>query len=252
MKNELLWQPSKFVFRHGKLRASKNRSEVGVGSRLIADYVALAYDNNIPVYAKGKLLDLGCGKVPLYEKYRAYVSDITCVDWSFSPHQTSHLDLEWDLTTGLPFDDCSYDTIVLSDVLEHIPNPTHLLGEISRVLRFNGVLIFNVPFLYNIHEHPYDFFRYTVFGLERIVSDAELEVEHLKVLGGAPEVIAVLLAKIVQKVPILGKTFAVAIQSCVAISVRRVRLFKRLSERTGHLFPLGYFVVARKSPPQKY
>ena len=81
MKNIEKWTPSKFVISNGKLKASRNKNEVGISSRLMIDLIALLYDEYIPKYVKGNLVDLGCGKVPLYAVYKNYIDENICVDW---------------------------------------------------------------------------------------------------------------------------------------------------------------------------
>ena len=139
MKNRDKWQPSKYVYKKGKLIASRNRNEVGVGSRLMADLIAQFYDKTLRKYAKGKLLDLGCGKVPLYSAYKEYITDNICVDWEEGSHKNEYIDFECDLTKVLPFKDEEFDTIILSDVLEHIPQPEQLWKEMYRILSINGM-----------------------------------------------------------------------------------------------------------------
>ena len=80
MRNYDIWQPSKYVYRNGKLTASRDEREVGVSSRLIVDLVAGVYDKGLRQYARGKLLDLGCGKVPLFMAYRDYLTHNVCAD----------------------------------------------------------------------------------------------------------------------------------------------------------------------------
>ena len=82
--------------------ASPNPDDVAVSSRLIADIVASYYDTYIRGYACGKLPDLGCGKVPLFDAYRDFVTQNICVDWGNSLHENEYLDLECDLTRTLP------------------------------------------------------------------------------------------------------------------------------------------------------
>ena len=154
MKNREQWKPSKYVYRKGRLRASRDPKEVGVGSRLIADITARLYDEHIKDNAKGRLIDLGCGKVPLFEAYKDYVTDNVCVDWENTLHKNPYLDVECDLTKRLPFGDAEFDTVVLSDVLEHIPQPELVWHEIARIMRSGGRLLMNVPFYYWIHERP--------------------------------------------------------------------------------------------------
>ena len=138
LRNQLQWRPSKCVIKRGKLVASRDWQDLRVSSRLVANIVAKHYADNLPIHARGKLIDLGCGKVPLYSSYNGYVSEVICVDWENTLHKNNLLDFECDLSNNLPIPNGEFDTAVLSDVLEHIPNPDHLIKEISR--RFQGFL----------------------------------------------------------------------------------------------------------------
>src|SRR3981081_4719597 len=135
MRNSETWAPSKFVVKRGRLRASSDPKEITPGSRLISELVATSYQALVKNHWRGRLLDLGCGKVPFYALYREYVSETVCVDWSSSVHVGDHLDAECDLTKDLPFADASFDSILLSDVLEHIPTPERLWREMARLLK---------------------------------------------------------------------------------------------------------------------
>src|SRR5688500_9236921 len=102
MRNTDSWRPTKFVEREGRLRASRDKTEISIGSRLMGDIIASHYGRALPLHARGRLLDLGCGRVPLYATYLPYVDDVTCVDWGNSPHSSPHVDVECDLTQPLP------------------------------------------------------------------------------------------------------------------------------------------------------
>jgi SAM-dependent methyltransferase len=245
MKDEARWRPSKYVYRAGRLRASRRDADVGAGSRLIGDLVAGFYDRTLPLHCRGRLLDMGCGKAPLYAAYRPQATTITCIDWEASPHGVSHVDRSVDLGGPVPFDDAQFDTILLSDVLEHLPDPQRALCEAARLLAPGGVLIANTPFLYGIHEQPHDFFRVTCYGLRRLVAHAGLELVELEALGGAPEVLADLTAKLVVRTPLAGRPVALALQGAAA-SLRRWPWWRRLADRSAAKFPLGYGLVARR------
>jgi len=245
MRNRERWQPSKFVYRGGRLVASRDPTEVGVGSRLIVDLVAECYDTHLRHHARGKLLDLGCGKVPLFLAYKDYVTENICVDWEHTSHQSEYLDSECDLTTALPFKDGEFDTILLSDVLEHVPQPEHLWGEMSRLLAPGGRVIVNVPFYYWLHEQPYDYYRYTEFALRRFVERSGLCLLRLDAIGGAPEIIADIFAKNVVRVPGIGRSLAASTQSLARFAIR-TKLGKKVSAATREGFPFGYFLVAQK------
>lgn len=245
MKNQDQWVPSKFVYRNDKLTASRDQNEVSITDRLIADIVASLYDEHLRLHAKGKLIDLGCGKVPFYEAYRPFVREAICVDWENTLHKNIYLDYECDLTGDLPFGDGEFDTILLSDVLEHIPEPEKLWGEMARILSPGGKVLLNVPFFFRIHESPYDFYRYTEFALKRFASISGFDVRVLKPIGGTPEILADLSARHVQMIPVIGKALAAAIVA-VTGSIVKTAPGRRLSARTAPDFPFGYFMIVEK------
>lgn len=245
MQNRDKWKPSKFVYKSGHLAASSDPAEVGVGSRLVADTIAKFYDRNLKLHARGKLLDLGCGKVPLYAAYREFVTENTCVDWGNTLHKNPYLDRELDLTKHLPFDDGVFDTIILSDVLEHIPVPEYLWREMARILSRNGKLIMNVPFFYWLHEVPHDYYRYTEFALRRFVEVSGMRLVELVPMGGAPEIMVDIFAKNAMRLPRMGRALASTAQWCVS-SFLRTRIGKKISRGTSASFPLGYFLIAEK------
>lgn len=248
MQNEDKWSPGKYVIRNGRLRATTDSSKLKTASRLVTDLVAARYDRAIRTYARGDLIDLGCGNVPLYLAYRDRVSSITCVDWPATRHKVDHLDHELDLTQALPFPDGAFDTIILSDVLEHIPEPGRLWSEMHRILAPGGVAIVNTPFLYWVHEAPHDYYRYTEFALQRFARDASFKLVSLEPIGGLPEVLADLIAKKPRVIPIIGHLF----RKPTSILVQKVTwafvhgLGKSLSRKTSKRFPLGYFMIVEK------
>ena len=247
MKSESTWAATKFVRRNGKLRASRNPAEVGVGSRMIGDLVARFYDQSIGEHATGNLIDLGCGKVPLYGTYRDHVSSITCVDWAAPTDGTNHLDSICNLADHLPFNDEEFQTVILSDVLEHIPEPQLLWSELARLLSPGGKILMNTPFLHCLHEQPHDYYRFTDHALRRFAEANGFEVVLLEPLGGTPEVLTDITAKHLQFVPVVGKLLARAIQAVTYWFVN-TKPGKALSQRTGDAFPLGYTMVATRMP----
>jgi SAM-dependent methyltransferase len=245
MRHPELWAPSKYVQRGGRWTSSKDTRELGVGSRLIAEAVVRCYADALPRFAKGRLVDLGCGKVPLYGIYGSLVTAVTCVDWQQSAHPGSHVDHELDLAAPLPFAAGTFDTIILSDVLEHVPAPERLWHEMARLLAPGGHILLNVPFLYGVHEAPHDYGRYTSFALRRFATEASLEVIEISSIGGSLHVLADFLAKHVGHFPMLGVPAAAALQALVSL-VARSAWGRAVTERSGARFPLGYFMVARR------
>ena len=85
----------------------------------------------------------------------------------------------------LPFADATLDGVICLEVLEHVPDPAGVIAEIARVLRPGGQAWLSMPFLYPVHDAPYDFQRYTTHGLQRALARAGLQVTALRQTGNA-------------------------------------------------------------------
>ena len=241
MKNKDTWKPGKFILTKHGLRASRDRREVGIGSRFIGDIQAAVYERAIRTHARGRLLDLGCGKVPLFELYRDYITENICVDWAGSFHESKHLDYEFDLNHEIPLPDNQFDTILAADVLEHIANPDCFWHEMARLVKPGGKIILGVPFLYQIHEAPYDFARYSEFRLSLFCEQHRLKVVSLEPYGGSIEVIFDMIAKHLTFSRILS-----ALHLVVSKMVSGCFIGRKLYKKTARRFPLGYCLTAEK------
>lgn len=239
------WKPSKYVMRRGKLTPTTVRAELAPSSRFIAHLVASRYQKAIAEHANGKLLDLGCGKVPLYEIYRDRVSENVCTDWPSTIHKNSYIDTFCDLSKALPFGDNTFDTILSSDVIEHLPDHDLAFREMGRVLAPGGTLILNTPFMYMVHEIPHDFYRHTRFSIERLTALAGLQVMELDEIGGGLDVLVDILAKYASGIPVIGDFFAIGLQK-VATLLSGTTVWERQRKASASRFPLGHFLVARK------
>ena len=182
------YKQTKYKIKKGKIDASYNTKYVNNSSWLSTQLIAKWYEMILPQFVKGDLLDLGCGAVPLYDAYKDYVESVTCADWGNSVHENKFLDVTCDINTKLPFNNNSFDTIILSDVLEHVIDIRYTLSEVKRLLRPNGVVILNTPFMYWMHELPYDYCRYTPYLYESIAKELNLECNTYKV-GGVKDVL---------------------------------------------------------------
>ena len=243
MKNADKYRPTRFVYRGDRLIASRDVEEVAVASRLNVDLTAAAYESALKTHATGRLLDLGCGTVPLYIAYKRFVEQVTCVDWAGTARSKDFLDVEANLAEPLPFDDAAFDTLIVSGVLEHTSEPEPLWKEMHRVLAPGGKILMNVPFYYCLHEQPYNFFCYTEYALRWFAKIVGLAVVELRAIGGAKQVIADILAKKFAQWPAVGSSLASAVQW---IGGRGVSNTSSPSSLTSERFPLGYFLVAQK------
>lgn len=94
----------------------------------------------------------------------------------------------------LPLLEASFDAVVCLEVLEHVRYPRAALDEFSRVLKPGGMLVFSMPFLYPIHDAPYDFQRLTEYGLRRDLDLAGFDCVSLRKTGHAVRAAALLLS----------------------------------------------------------
>lgn len=118
---------------------------------------------------KGRVIDLGCGTSPYKADILKVADEYIGVDWENSCHDQSNVDVFADLTEQIAFEDGYADTVVSFQVMEHLPEPSFFLSECYRILRSGGTLFITVPFMWHVHEAPYDFFRYTRHGLEYLL-----------------------------------------------------------------------------------
>jgi len=241
MKHAESWKPSKAEPGSLGWRASRNPQEVHVGSRFTADLLIHAYEGVIRAHARGVLADVGCGKMPYYGMNRDLVREVIGIDWPSSQHESPYVDVWCDLNEGIDVADDSIDTVLCTDVLEHIYRPAVLWSEIARILRTDGVAIVGTPFLYRIHEAPHDYHRYTGFALERYARDAGLQALSVQPLGGLPCVLIDLLSKVMQRAPLLADMVRFAADGALRIGPMR-----RAGEQSASAYPIAYVMTARK------
>src|SRR3954447_17385 len=117
-----------------------------------------------------RLLDVGAGEQP-YRELFGHLEYVT-TDWANSVHPGAR---RVDIVApahDLPIEEGTFDAVVCTQVLEHVADPGDVLAELFRVLRPGGRLYVTVPLTWEEHEAPYDFFRYTRFGLEHLLANA--------------------------------------------------------------------------------
>lgn len=73
----------------------------------------------------------------------------------------------------LPFQDRSFDGVIIQAVLEHTIDPYRCCAEIHRVLKDRGVVYAETPFIQQVHNSPYDFTRFTHLGHRRLFRQFE-------------------------------------------------------------------------------
>ena len=141
---------------------------------------------NVKKYSKfvsGKTLDVGSGSKPyigLFNKVTTYIG--MDIEQSGHKHQREYIDVFYDGET-FPFEENTFDSLVFFEVLEHVFNPDTFFKQISKVVKPGGNCLVTIPFIWGEHEQPYDFARYSSFGLKHMFDKHGFEiVEHKKYL----------------------------------------------------------------------
>jgi SAM-dependent methyltransferase len=129
-------------------------------------------------YVTGKVLDVGAGHVDRYSKYMN-VSNITRMDVA----KGENVDVVGS-ADKIPFPDESFDSIICTQVFEHLQFPVQSTSEIYRVLKKGGTAVVTVPQMNELHEEPYDFFRYTNYGMKSLFENAGFETIFSEQRGG--------------------------------------------------------------------
>jgi SAM-dependent methyltransferase len=126
-------------------------------------------------YVRGKLLDVGCGRKPYKDTYFAGADSYIGVDFATPNSQPDVVGSALDI----PLEDQSFDTVVSTELLEHVPDPLRALREMHRLLKPGGYLILATPMYWPRHEVPHDYFRYPYDGLLHLFKESQLEVVRM-------------------------------------------------------------------------
>ncbi len=134
-------------------------------------------------HASGKLVDIGCGDKPFHSILVDQVEEYIGVDHPGTMHSKDKIDVFADVY-DMPFDENTFDTAILSQVIEHLENPEKAFKEINRILKPGGTLFISWPFLYPIHEAPRDFYRYTKYGIVHLAAKSDFEIINIESSSG--------------------------------------------------------------------
>lgn len=156
--------------------------------KIANQYILNAMREVAPKYAKGNLIDLGCGTKPYESIFKPFFKSYYGVDYpkAMEKHysDSTKADLYADCTdTKLKSE--SFDTVLSTEVMEHIFDTKSYVSECYRLLKKGGVGIFTVPFVWQSHAEPYDYYRFTKFSLEKIFKQIGFDIVELRPLQGA-------------------------------------------------------------------
>lgn len=200
---------------------------------------------------KGRVLDVGAGEAPWREllKHAEYVGVDVAEAAEFGMRQKP--DIKYYEGCALPFDRASFDHVLCTEVLEHVPYPARFLADLNRVLRTGGTLVLTVPWSARLHYTPHDYTRFTRFGLELLLRAAgfsEIVIEErgndIAVIANKLIVVMVRLVrprKVVHAIWTWPLAVLLAPGALLALAAAHAAMLLRLGSLDD---PLGYGIVA--------
>lgn len=203
-------------------------------------------------YASGIVLDVGCGRKPYREYFSENVNKYIGIDMISSLYGRKLVDT-YATVLALPFQSSSFNTLLCTEVLEHVPEPKIMLSEIERVLQPGGVLILTAPFCSPLHEAPRDYYRYTIYGLEQLIINEGFIIEYIKPRGDNWTVIGYLLSSWIGS-PVLNYIITGKLMRSILLAILLlpicavIQLFFSGLTAVFHNYrsTLGYIVLAHK------
>ncbi len=202
-------------------------------------------------YFRGHLYDLGCGEMPYKDWLLTHADQYTGVDWGGTQHQLK-ADIVADLNEPLPIASEVADTVISLSVMEHLREPQVFLGEAYRILKGGGGMVLQVPFMWWVHEAPYDYYRYTQHGLHYLFEKAGFTDIAVYPQTGFWTMWTLKFnyqtTRLVRGPWPVRKAMALLLRGVWALNQRVAPLLDRYWKAEGET--AGYFVVARKAGGQ--
>ncbi|HEY7615507.1 MAG TPA: class I SAM-dependent methyltransferase [Terriglobales bacterium] len=180
----------------------------------------------------GRVLDVGCGRQPFRNLILSgqNVTGYIGMDLGNNHYAEVVPDLVWD-GNSIPLPADSVGSIVCTEVLEHCPDPARVLAECRRVLEPGGLMVATVPFLFPLHDVPHDYWRYTPYAVEMLLSSAGFRHWEIRPMGGWNAALAHMLG-------------LWAVRSLMRTLTRRI---------VGRLaMPVYRYLLARDQPPANF
>lgn len=147
-------------------------------------YVSLHRDikHAIEKFAKGKILDIGCGNKPYEKEFKTRCSEYIGCDIEQS--SIEKVDIICD-ATNIPLESDEFDTVFCTQTIEHIPEFQKVINESYRLLKKEGYFIISGPMYWHLHEEPNDYHRFTKYGFAFALEKAGFKVKKVYENGGA-------------------------------------------------------------------
>lgn len=209
-----------------------------------------------------KILDIGAGGCPHREKFNHceyHTQDFVQLSDAQIQNQEGYgkIDFVSDVLE-IPVSDKSYDVILCTEVIEHVPDPISTIKEISRILKPGGTLLITAPLQSGLHQEPYHFYGgytkywYKKFLTENNFSDLNIEANgtlHTTYFALGSTIFKSFLEVLVEKKNLLNKIVALIsliIFSPIFLILNPIFCFlwENIYQQQG--FTAGYHVSAKK------
>lgn len=207
-------------------------------------------------YFKGKLLDIGCGRMRYKDTLKPLLTEYVGLDHpKISKLYTGgkyQVDIFAD-AKKIPAKNNTFDTIMMFHVLEYLPDPKVVFREIKRILKPKGYLIIISPFMYPLHDIGYDLARYSDVYLKKLIKESGLTTVKIESHGTFLEfwvlsLIVFLFIK-VKKMNIIAMSISLILLIPIYLFINLIAIFIlkifTLSPKKHNIFPLEYLAIAK-------
>lgn len=151
---------------------------------------------------------------------------------------------------SIPEKDNFFDLVITQEVLEHVQDPFKAMNEIFRVLKPNGILYCQLPFIIGYHPGPTDFWRFTKEGIEEIIKRNGFEINEVGIsVGGATGFYRICVEFFSVLVSIILPPFYHIFKAFFAIflfPIKWLDIFVDLSSQKDRIAG-GYYIIAKKA-----
>lgn len=192
-----------------------------------------------------RVIDVGAGDAPYRELFDHH--EYLTSDWEHSLHEELPAVDIVAPADSLPVDDGSFDAVLFTQVLEHLAEPGAALAELLRVLRPGARLYLTAPLVWELHELPYDYYRYTSAGLRHLLERAGFEDVEVEPRNDCFSTLAQLMRNMAH---VMGRAGDGLDEQREAAAVVLADLAGEVAELApldaGQDFPLGYVAVGTR------
>jgi SAM-dependent methyltransferase len=118
-----------------------------------------------------KILDFGCGEKPYYPFLKDKALEYIGIDIDESPEKNNSINTIIKQGELIPYPDGSFDSIICTQVFEHIKDMHLYARELHRILKTGGKMFISVPFSWDYHPYPGDYWRIAADGVQALFND---------------------------------------------------------------------------------